>query len=103
MYRYIKIVYIWFLSFSRLKQQHSFRYFVIHKLPSLQFLDSRRVSSSERREAATRGHFMRVRRPTDVPDTGSLPATLSTAVRPLPVDFGALGKHKGKKPDVFKN
>ncbi|CAB3238980.1 unnamed protein product [Arctia plantaginis] len=75
-----------------------YRYFVIYILPKLIFLDSRRVSAEERREAAVRGEFMRVRRPpSDVTDASS-PRTLQAkgpSARPLPVDFGALGKHKG--------
>ncbi|XP_059056670.1 leucine-rich melanocyte differentiation-associated protein-like [Achroia grisella] len=73
-----------------------YRYFVIHKLPQLRFLDSRRVSSSEWREAATRGEFMRVRRPPDdVIDTPERQLAQTQTLRPLPVDFAALGKHKG--------
>ncbi|KAM3967308.1 LOW QUALITY PROTEIN: leucine-rich melanocyte differentiation-associated protein [Aphomia sociella] len=73
-----------------------YRYFVIYKLPHLRFLDSRRVSSSEWTEG-DEGEFTRVRRPpNDVPDTQikvSMPQ--KQAPRPLPVDFAALGKHKG--------
>ncbi|XP_047022726.1 leucine-rich melanocyte differentiation-associated protein-like isoform X1 [Helicoverpa zea] len=72
-----------------------YRYFVIHMIPNLRFLDSRRVSSAERKEAAIRGEFMRVRRPpSDVFDAPVVPAP-QTRLRPLPVDLGALGKHKG--------
>ena len=41
------------------------RYFVIHKLPGLTFLDSRAVSGGERKEAKRVGAFMRVVRPPD--------------------------------------
>ncbi|XP_046963486.1 leucine-rich melanocyte differentiation-associated protein-like [Vanessa cardui] len=71
-----------------------YRYFVLYKLPNLRFLDSKRVSTAESKEAATRGQFMRVRRPTI--DTS--PAVVSppgTTLRPLPVDLNSLGKHKG--------
>ncbi|XP_075971545.1 leucine-rich melanocyte differentiation-associated protein-like [Anticarsia gemmatalis] len=75
-----------------------YRYFVIYMLPNLKFLDSRRVSTTERREASVRGEFMRVRRPpSDVTDAPP-PTTLQVKgppVRPMPVDFGALGKHRG--------
>lgn len=40
-----------------------YRYYVIHKLPNLKFLDSRAVSSVERAEARRVGAFMRVARP----------------------------------------
>jgi hypothetical protein len=42
-----------------------YRYFVLHKLPGLTFLDSRAVSGAERKEAKRVGAFMRVVRPTD--------------------------------------
>ncbi|XP_026737437.1 leucine-rich melanocyte differentiation-associated protein-like isoform X2 [Trichoplusia ni] len=72
-----------------------YRYFVIHMLPNLRFLDSRRISSEERKEATIRGEFMRVRRPpTDVCDASPVQAKV-TPGRALPVDFAALGKHRG--------
>ena len=43
----------------------SFRYFVLYKLPSLTFLDSRSVSETERGEARRVGKFMKVVRPAD--------------------------------------
>ncbi|XP_073942860.1 leucine-rich melanocyte differentiation-associated protein-like isoform X1 [Choristoneura fumiferana] len=70
-----------------------YRYYVIHKLRSLRFLDSRRVGTAERAEAATRGEFMRVRRPR--PEADAAPALPVARERPLPVDLSALGKHKG--------
>lgn len=39
------------------------RYYVLHKLPELTFLDSKPVSNSERKEAKRVGAFMRVVRP----------------------------------------
>ncbi|CAH0605848.1 unnamed protein product [Chrysodeixis includens] len=72
-----------------------YRYFVIYMLPNLRFLDSRRISSEEQKEAAIRGEFMRVRRPpTDECDALPVQAK-GTPGRALPVDFGALGKHRG--------
>ncbi|KAJ0178888.1 hypothetical protein K1T71_005663 [Dendrolimus kikuchii] len=74
-----------------------YRYFVIYKLPNLHFLDSRRVSTTERSEASKRGEFMRVRRPLEA--TSEQPKAVTTPnkeqLRPLPIDFNALGKHKG--------
>ncbi|XP_064479754.1 leucine-rich melanocyte differentiation-associated protein-like [Ornithodoros turicata] len=42
-----------------------YRYYVIHKLVNLRFLDSRCVSNGERREAQRIGAFMRVARPAE--------------------------------------
>ncbi|XP_028175799.1 leucine-rich melanocyte differentiation-associated protein-like isoform X1 [Ostrinia furnacalis] len=70
-----------------------YRYFVLYKLKNLRFLDSRRVSSQERSVADTRGEFMRVRRPPAEELAPSAPR--GQPLRPLPVDFSALGKHKG--------
>ncbi|XP_063619483.1 leucine-rich melanocyte differentiation-associated protein-like isoform X1 [Cydia splendana] len=70
-----------------------YRYFVIYKLTNLRFLDSRRVSSSERAQADTRGSFTRVRRP--LPEPEDTRPRAAGRVRPLPVDFSALGKHRG--------
>ncbi|XP_017319622.1 leucine-rich melanocyte differentiation-associated protein isoform X1 [Ictalurus punctatus] len=40
-----------------------YRYFVLHKLRNLKFLDSRRVTQTEHLEAKARGEFMKVVRP----------------------------------------
>lgn len=71
------------------------RYFVIYKVPTLQFLDSRRITHQERSEALKRGEFTRVRRPEAAPPVSVAPTTAGT-LRPLPVDLAALGKHKGE-------
>ncbi|KAJ7324406.1 hypothetical protein JRQ81_017426 [Phrynocephalus forsythii] len=42
-----------------------YRYFVLHKLTKLKFLDSRKVSQNEREEASLRGVFMKVVKPSD--------------------------------------
>lgn len=39
------------------------RYFVLHKLKKLKFLDSRRVTQTEHLEAQARGAFMKVVKP----------------------------------------
>ncbi|XP_045766104.1 leucine-rich melanocyte differentiation-associated protein-like isoform X1 [Maniola jurtina] len=70
-----------------------YRHFVLYKVRNLCFLDSRRVSSAERRQAATRGEFMRVRRPAAAGPAPPPPS--GPLARPLPVDFNSLGKHKG--------
>ena len=41
------------------------RYYVIHRLPQLNFLDSRPVTSAERTEAKRVGAFMQVVRPNE--------------------------------------
>ncbi|XP_059802530.1 leucine-rich melanocyte differentiation-associated protein isoform X3 [Hypanus sabinus] len=43
-----------------------YRYFVLHKLPNLKFLDTRRVTRKEQQEASTRGAFMKVVKPKDL-------------------------------------
>ncbi|XP_072881533.1 leucine-rich melanocyte differentiation-associated protein isoform X2 [Hemitrygon akajei] len=43
-----------------------YRYFVLHKLPNLKFLDARRVTRKEQQEASTRGAFMKVVKPKDL-------------------------------------
>ncbi|XP_064286462.1 leucine-rich melanocyte differentiation-associated protein isoform X7 [Passer domesticus] len=45
-----------------------YRYFVLHKLTNLKFLDTRKVTRREREEALIRGAFMKVVKPKDVKD-----------------------------------
>ncbi|XP_049869978.1 leucine-rich melanocyte differentiation-associated protein-like [Pectinophora gossypiella] len=71
-----------------------YRFYVIYKLRNLRFLDSRRVSSSERAEAATRGEFALVRRPAHC-DIIAHTTTVLSPPRPLPLDLASLGKHRG--------
>ncbi|XP_019903154.1 leucine-rich melanocyte differentiation-associated protein isoform X2 [Esox lucius] len=40
-----------------------YRYFVLHKLPTLKFLDTRKVLKAEQQEAVARGAFMKVVKP----------------------------------------
>ncbi|NWS54970.1 LRMDA protein, partial [Chunga burmeisteri] len=40
-----------------------YRYFVLHKLTNLKFLDTRKVTRKEREEALVRGAFMKVVKP----------------------------------------
>ncbi|XP_071667911.1 leucine-rich melanocyte differentiation-associated protein isoform X3 [Patagioenas fasciata] len=42
-----------------------YRYFVLHKLTNLKFLDTRKVTRREREEALVRGAFMKVVKPKD--------------------------------------
>ncbi|XP_077290467.1 leucine-rich melanocyte differentiation-associated protein-like isoform X2 [Arctopsyche grandis] len=57
-----------------------YRYYVLHHLPNLKFLDFRRVTSEERKEANRRGEFLRVRRPS----TNSYQQTIAPALETLP-------------------
>lgn len=54
---------MWILTFKRFVI--SFRYFVLHKLTNLKFLDTRKVTKWEREEALLRGAFMKVVKPVD--------------------------------------
>ncbi|KAJ8013814.1 hypothetical protein DPEC_G00033700 [Dallia pectoralis] len=74
-----------------------YRYFVLHKLPTLKFLDTRKVLKSEQQEAEARGAFMNVVKPKSsdnsspgVPRTeGCMPYT------PLPRGSRDSKNHKG--------
>eukprot|EP00066_Takifugu_rubripes_P012308 XP_011601574.1 PREDICTED: leucine-rich repeat-containing protein C10orf11 homolog isoform X1 [Takifugu rubripes] len=57
-----------------------YRYFVLHKLPHLKFLDSRKVTRREVTEARTRGAFMKVVKP----KTEGAPHETGFESRPLP-------------------
>jgi hypothetical protein len=46
-----------------------YRYYVIHRLKKLQFLDATPVDAEERKEAEKRGAFLSVARPKNVPKT----------------------------------
>ncbi|TFK09480.1 cytosolic non-specific dipeptidase [Platysternon megacephalum] len=46
-----------------------YRYFVLHKLTNLKFLDTRKVTKWEREEALLRGAFMKVVKPMDAKDS----------------------------------
>uniref|UniRef100_A0A1B6DTB8 U2A'/phosphoprotein 32 family A C-terminal domain-containing protein n=1 Tax=Clastoptera arizonana TaxID=38151 RepID=A0A1B6DTB8_9HEMI len=43
-----------------------YRYYVIYRLPNLQFLDSRPVCNEERKEAAQKGKYMKIIRPSHI-------------------------------------
>uniref|UniRef100_A0A8C3E1V0 Leucine rich melanocyte differentiation associated n=1 Tax=Corvus moneduloides TaxID=1196302 RepID=A0A8C3E1V0_CORMO len=49
-----------------------YRYFVLHKLTNLKFLDTRKVTTREREEALIRGAFMKVVKPKDAKDWSHL-------------------------------
>ncbi|KAF3708172.1 Leucine-rich melanocyte differentiation-associated protein [Channa argus] len=73
-----------------------YRYFVLHKLPKLKFLDTRKVTKKEVMEAQARGAFMKVVKPKSEPppkeaksESGLLPYT------PLPRGSSEAKNHKG--------
>ncbi|XP_054839933.1 leucine-rich melanocyte differentiation-associated protein [Eublepharis macularius] len=73
-----------------------YRYFVLHKLSNLKFLDSRKVSPSEREEAALRGAFMKVMKPVDsVPSSDGASISPEMHYTPLPSGSRDLTNHRG--------
>ncbi|KAB5581803.1 hypothetical protein PHYPO_G00179840 [Pangasianodon hypophthalmus] len=62
-----------------------YRYFVLHKLRNLKFLDSRRVTQIEHLEAVARGAFMKVAKPKTEQDLSDRRSdTTSMPYTPLP-------------------
>ncbi|XP_046668078.1 leucine-rich melanocyte differentiation-associated protein-like isoform X1 [Homalodisca vitripennis] len=61
-----------------------YRYYVLHHLPRLQFLDSRPVSQEEREEARRRGRFMKVIRPAITNTERQCDDDCSSSYSPLP-------------------
>ncbi|XP_071455394.1 leucine-rich melanocyte differentiation-associated protein-like [Hetaerina americana] len=72
-----------------------YRYYVLHHLPGLQFLDSSRVSLEERLEAERRGHFMKVVRPNKKMSSDEEDQAGFTPYTPLPSSRRGAGEHKG--------
>ncbi|XP_011482719.1 leucine-rich melanocyte differentiation-associated protein [Oryzias latipes] len=73
-----------------------YRYFVLHKLPQLKFLDTRKVTKTELMEARARGAFMKVVKPKSeaVPnEAGS--GSCSLPYTPLPRGSRDAKNHKG--------
>ncbi|XP_064924630.1 leucine-rich melanocyte differentiation-associated protein isoform X2 [Columba livia] len=72
------------------------RYFVLHKLTNLKFLDTRKVTRREREEALVRGAFMKVVKPKDA-KTSSDAASASPEMHytPLPSGSRDLTNHRG--------
>jgi leucine-rich melanocyte differentiation-associated protein len=77
-------------SFSDLLGLGVFRYFVLHKIPKLKFLDATPVSDAERVEAKRVGHLQQVARP----DPEQYKKTSSTKIEfeALPADLRAPGE-----------
>ncbi|XP_058433966.1 leucine-rich melanocyte differentiation-associated protein isoform X9 [Marmota monax] len=73
-----------------------YRCFVLHKLPNLKFLDARKVTRQERKEALVRGAFMKVVKPKA--SSGDLAASASPEMHhytPLPSASRELTSHRG--------
>ncbi|XP_041260883.1 leucine-rich melanocyte differentiation-associated protein [Onychostruthus taczanowskii] len=73
-----------------------YRYFVLHKLTNLKFLDTRKVTRREREEALIRGAFMKVVKPKDVKaSSAAAPASPEMHYTPLPSGSRDLTNHRG--------
>lgn len=72
-----------------------YRYYVIHHLPNLQFLDSRKVNTGERQEAQRRGQFMRVMRPSANPAGEEDASSNQNVYTPLPNTRRDSADHQG--------
>nr|XP_030131787.1 leucine-rich melanocyte differentiation-associated protein isoform X4 [Taeniopygia guttata] len=72
------------------------RYFVLHKLTNLKFLDTRKVTRREREEALIRGAFMKVVKPKDAKaSSAAAPASPEMHYTPLPSGSRDLTNHRG--------
>ncbi|XP_074763286.1 leucine-rich melanocyte differentiation-associated protein isoform X1 [Athene noctua] len=73
-----------------------YRYFVLHKLTNLKFLDTRKVTRREREEALVRGAFMKVVKPKDTKASGDTASTSPEIhYTPLPLGSRDLTNHRG--------
>nr|XP_005988317.1 PREDICTED: leucine-rich repeat-containing protein C10orf11 homolog isoform X1 [Latimeria chalumnae] len=74
-----------------------YRYFVLHKLGNLKFLDTRKVSKKEQEEARVRGAFMKVVKPKDDKVFGDQQGatTAESSYSPLPSGSRDPTNHKG--------
>ncbi|KAL3277074.1 hypothetical protein HHI36_012435 [Cryptolaemus montrouzieri] len=74
-----------------------YRYFVLHHLPNLKFLDSTKVREIERTEARRRGKYMKVMRPSTASsnDTSSENISWESSFSPLPRTIRSLDDHRG--------
>ncbi|XP_055462233.1 leucine-rich melanocyte differentiation-associated protein [Psammomys obesus] len=72
-----------------------YRYFVLHKLPNLKFLDAQKVTRQEREEALVRGAFMKVVKPAaSIGDDTASPES-HPQYTPLPSASRELTSHRG--------
>ncbi|XP_026209844.1 leucine-rich melanocyte differentiation-associated protein [Anabas testudineus] len=73
-----------------------YRYFVLHKLPQLKFLDTRKVTKKEVMEAQARGAFMKVVKPkSEAPIKEGGPESDPLPYTPLPRGSRDAKNHKG--------
>ncbi|XP_075614740.1 leucine-rich melanocyte differentiation-associated protein [Balearica regulorum gibbericeps] len=73
-----------------------YRYFVLHKLTNLKFLDTRKVTRREREEALVRGAFMKVVKPKDAKASSDAASTSPEMhYTPLPSGSRDLTNHRG--------
>ncbi|XP_021253195.1 leucine-rich repeat-containing protein C10orf11 homolog isoform X7 [Numida meleagris] len=72
------------------------RYFVLHKLKNLKFLDTRQVTRKEREEALVRGAFMKVVKPKDAKASSDAASVSPERIyTPLPSGSRDLTNHRG--------
>ncbi|EDO45508.1 predicted protein, partial [Nematostella vectensis] len=74
-----------------------YRYYILHKLPKLKFLDSRTVKEQERQEAMRVGAFMKIVTPSTATKTGSPTDSDFDGFKytPLPTETASSGEHHG--------
>ncbi|XP_040035051.2 leucine-rich melanocyte differentiation-associated protein isoform X1 [Gasterosteus aculeatus] len=73
-----------------------YRYFVLHKLPQLKFLDTRKVTPKEMMEAQARGAFMKVVKPkSEAPPKETRSESQPLPYTPLPRGSRDAKNHKG--------
>ncbi|XP_060526766.1 leucine-rich melanocyte differentiation-associated protein-like isoform X2 [Cylas formicarius] len=72
-----------------------YRYFVLHHLPNLKFLDSKKVSELERREARKRGKYMNVIKPKQMECASSAELHTHSKFNPLPKSLRGPNDFKG--------
>ncbi|KPP62265.1 leucine-rich repeat-containing protein C10orf11-like, partial [Scleropages formosus] len=84
------------LNKNKISLSGNSRYFVLHKLKKLKFLDSRQVSDRERAEAEARGAFMKVVKPKADTESSNLRYDpVLTPYTPLPKGSRDAKNHKG--------
>nr|XP_023402875.1 leucine-rich melanocyte differentiation-associated protein isoform X1 [Loxodonta africana]XP_023402876.1 leucine-rich melanocyte differentiation-associated protein isoform X1 [Loxodonta africana]XP_023402877.1 leucine-rich melanocyte differentiation-associated protein isoform X1 [Loxodonta africana]XP_023402878.1 leucine-rich melanocyte differentiation-associated protein isoform X1 [Loxodonta africana]XP_023402879.1 leucine-rich melanocyte differentiation-associated protein isoform X1 [Loxod len=76
-----------------------YRYFVLHKLPNLKFLDAQKVTKQEREEALVRGAFMKVVKPKV--SSEEVAASLEHHYTPLPSASRELTSHRATQEHVL--
>lgn len=72
-----------------------YRYYVLHHIPKLKFLDSSLVSDVERREAVIRGPYMQTKRPKEVEYNDDFSIESQSSFSPLPVSIRSAKDHAG--------